>query len=246
MLHFCNSNIFYSGELTNDIADEVWTDEVLACKNYDIDGIYEGVKVHKYTFEELEKDKEFFKNKTNIFMSWSTLRVFVYNWYEHTVGGDSAECTRWLRLYKDMYVSSLISTNVWVNGMGYFEALALHDLNTPQAVRCTTPLPIPTQVPEFSWAVADFYRNGGSVWEDFINSVIQKNVRSFLYKAGNIHMYDAPLLTTHIPSTALNITIRDIDPKDPKALWYFHNPFGPDFHTNVFYIKEILQEVAER
>lgn len=248
MLHFCNTNIYLDLELSNDTAEEVWTTSCPACVNIDdAQGIYEGVNIHLFKADNLRSNKIFLKDKKNVMLNYLELYDFVHSWYYDCVTrktiSDCVNISEWYNFYEQCYIDTYKNTNVYEGVLGYYESLALARLMFPRVFREPYDIDLRSYncAPEFSWILADYFNNGKkSVWKNCINKIIQENIKSMLYQKANYERFGVPVINLSI-DLSLTKTIDEIDFDNPQALFYFSNPFNPDFHTNFIYIRNLLK-----
>lgn len=255
MLHFLNRNIYYTFELSNDIADEVWTTDYPACVNdEDGAGIYEGVKLHKFDYiKDVAHNPNivsWFKDKQNIMFDRREMLVFCLAWYDSCVQrraiSNCVDMSRWMLTYSYCYEYFYEKADVYEGALGYYEALALSDLykvlnegsaDSYVGIKMDKLNPIP----EVSWMLADYIHNGRkSVWSAYLTEYIRGNIRGMLYKRGIMGRAWAGFPSVDIPLD-LEMTIDDVDLTNEKSVWYFDNPYNLDFHTNYVYIKSLLE-----
>lgn len=252
MLHFLKSNIYYSYELSNDITDEVWTTEFPACVNdADAEGIYEGVKLHKFDYlKDLKDNPKFLLDKRNIMFDVVSMEGFILSWYDSCAQrraiSNCVDIVQWLQDLRACYTLFYEKSNVYEGALGYYEALAKSLLDS------CIPHPEPSYInrfnvlnaaPEVSWMLADYlHNNRRSVWNKYLTEYIRHNIRGMLYKGA---IADRAFL--HFNKLTLRLdeemTIDDVDFSDEQAVYYFDNPYELDFHTNYFYIKRLCIEV---
>ena len=254
MLHFLKSNIYYANELSNDIADEVWTTAFPACVNdADAEGIYEGVKLHKFSFaDDFANNPQFIVDKKHVMFTDREMSSFTLAWYDSCVKrkaiSNCVDRVRWLQDLKACYSLFYDKSNVYEGAIGYYEALALYDLDslTMERIRDITSVSIrgmdklnPT--PEISWMLADYlYNNRRSVWNKVLTEYIRSNIRGMLYKRAVANRAGVGFPSFNIPLD-INMTIDDVDFTNKQAVYYFDNPLDLDFHTNYMYIKRLCK-----
>ena len=256
MLHFLNKNIYYTYELSNDIADEVWTTEYPACVNdEDGEGIYEGVKLHKFNYlKDITQNLDivaWFKDKQNIMFNKPEMLVFSLAWYDSCVQrhaiSNCVDMTQWIVDYDNCYKSFYERADVYEGALGYYEALAVSELHKTifseghAGDLCGMKMDKLNPIPEVSWMLADYIHGGRkSVWSIYLTEYIRGNIRGMLYKRGIMGRAWVGFPSVDIPLD-LNMTIDDVDLTDTKSVWYFDNPYNLDFHTNYCYIKRLLE-----
>ena len=124
MLHFLKSNIYYANELSNDIADEVWTTAFPACVNdFDAKGIYEGVKLHKFSFaDDLANNPQFIVDKKHVMFTDREMSSFTLAWYDSCVKrkaiSNCVDRVRWLQDLKACYSLFYDKSNVYEGAIG--------------------------------------------------------------------------------------------------------------------------------
>ena len=254
MLHFLKSNIYYANELSNDIADEVWTTAFPACVNdFDAEGIYEGVKLHKFSFaDDFANNPQFIVDKKHVMFTDREMSSFTLAWYDSCVKrkaiSNCVDRVQWLQDLKACCSLFYDKSNVYEGAIGYYEALALYDLDslTMERIRDITSVSIrgmdklnPT--PEISWMLADYlYNNRRSVWNKVLTEYIRSNIRGMLYKRAVAGRAGVGFPSFKIPLD-INMTIDDVDFTNKQAVYYFDNPLDLDFHTNYVYIKRLCE-----
>lgn len=236
------------------MVDEIWTSEYPACVNdFDAEGIYEGVKLHKFNFKkDVTANPEFFKDKKNIAFKINEMTGFVFAWYDNCAQrrtiANVVDVSDWILDYQKCYKNIYWSENFYEGALGYYETLASHKLheyiyrtqNEPVYVDGLGKL---NPMPEITWMLADYlYNNHTSVWANYLTEVIRKNIRDIKFsKAMFNRACGADMIVINLRD---DLTIDEIDFTDPQAVLYFDNPFSNDFHTNFEYIKRLI--VRER
>lgn len=249
MLHFCNTNIYLTNELSNDIADEVWTTQYPACiDSNDGPGIYEGVQTHLINIQKdiIGKEREFFQNKHAVMLPIPELKVFVKNWYEKCKRANqitvNIDINKWFEQYVTCYKNYYTAImNVDESGLGYFETLALYDLlNASGEFTGTFSFARMNVFPEISWMFADYLSNRNSQWKHYLTDYIRKNVRLLLYRQ-TVSNIISPIIDTKIILDK-NISIENIDWSNKNSVFYLCNPLDNDFHTNYMFIRQLVDE----
>lgn len=258
MLHFCNTNIYLASELSNDIADEVWTTNYPACVNdSDAQGIYEGVKLHKFDFNELLNNTHFFDNKSNVALTIPKLNYFIFRWLDNCISrktiSNVVDVATWVSCYHACYKKVLVNTDAFEGALGYYESLMLYDFHqylylpvSYKPYHSKSGIDKMNLIPEISWMLADYLHNGRkSVWANYLTEYIRGNVRSILYKIGMMKRACDSMVNLTI-NLHPKITIDDVNFTNPQSVYYFDNPFDNDFHTNYMYINQLISTVVDK
>ena len=250
MLHFGNNNIYYSFELSNDIVDEIWTTDFPACVNdSDADGIYEGVKLHKFdTSDFVVNPDEFFKSHKNIAFTLGEMSAFLLSWYSDCVTSvfisNVVDMQDWIDSYIKCYEDIYCLEDIYEGASGYFDAIAAYRIhaylhrtqNEPVLIKAN--LGKTSFVPEVSWMLADYLHDKKSLWKDYLTEYIRKNIKDILYKRVAFNRaHRAEQINIPLDS---DLTIDDIDFSNSQSVFYFDNPFDVDFHTNYKYIQYLI------
>jgi len=252
MLRFLNSNVYLANELTNDIPGDVWTTSYPACVNdYDAAGIYESSILHKFKYEDFQKNPRFILDKEEIMFSWDEMEGFLMSWYDSCVQrkaiSNCVDRVQWIKNYKSCYLLLDAATDVYEGSMNYYDALAVADLQkysrTANNVSYYVDLNKLNPVPEVSWMLEDYLKNGRkSVWSNYLTEYIRRNIKDMLYKQSIANRAHARRLDLGI-HLDVEMTIDDVDFSKEEAVFYFDNPFSADFKTNYVHISDMCGEV---
>lgn len=253
MLSFCNTNLFYTFELSNDFADEVWTTEFPACVNeFDGESIYEGVKVNLFKYKDLINNPSFILDKADVMLTIDEMMDFVFTWYDTCVKrkliSNCITKSEWMLDYINCYKNTYEKSNTYEGALGYYESLALYKINfwcTDLGVKIPDLITLDNIegiIPEISWMLEDYIvNNKSSIWEDYLTEYIRNNIRRINYKKALLERINN-FIKLDINLNP-NLTIADVDLMNPQALFYFDNPFYDDFHTNYIYIDKLLSKL---
>ena len=254
MLRFCSTNIYYTAELSNDIADEIWTSEYPACVNdEDAAGIYEGTKLHKFDFnKDVVNNPDFFKDKNNVAFSMAEMIQFVLAWYDNCaqrrVISNVVSTPTWMSDYVLCYHRTFRAEHAYEGALGYYESLAKYRFMTDSLrlnqdrVNFVRSFEKMNLIPEVSWMLADYLTNKRtSVWASYLTEYIRHNVRDIAYKRIICSRAYSNMCDIRIDLNP-NITIDDVDFRNEQAIFYFDNPFSNDFYTNFVYIRNLIAQ----
>lgn len=254
MLDFCNMQIRLTCELSNDVADEVWTTEVPATKDNPREGygIYENVKIHLINPKQdiAGHEKEFFNSgKYNLFLRRTEFSLFCMRWFAACIDYgllSDKDCIRiieWSSCYKtnfSLYYNDLLKQK---DVLGYFDSLAINDLflEDPESGEHSIHWDFSevSVIPEVSWMLADYLNNGNTLWKDYLTSYVRNVVRETKFKL-NMLPFAHKFIKLPI-NLSENIRLDQIDFKDEHAWMYFHNVLNEDFKTNVVFIQRLLE-----
>ena len=254
MLYFCNSNIYLTNELSNDITSEAHTTDFPACSpEGDATGIYEGVVLHKFNASSIAgKAHEFFKYKQSVAFQKHELKQFVTDWYKDCVTkhriSNCVDIDVWFDDYIECYLRQYkLLENVIGNALGYFETLALYDLQNTDKTYTGAAFNLSklNPQPEISWIISDYFKNKSAKWKTKVTEFINKNIYSMIFHKADIEKLGVKCFNLTLPLDIVS-SPEEIDWKHEQALFYLCPPFGSgDFYTNYVYLKRLVDEHAD-
>lgn len=250
MLRFCDTNVYYSFELSNDICNEIWTTEYPACVDQSNgEAIYEGVECHLITNDELY-GTDFFEDKQAVALDQRSMVDFVVSWFsacaQHKLISNDIDIAEWCTSYSNCYEKYYEDINTFDGALSYYEALAMYENHEFRNawVRDEKKLRFNfganQVIPELSWMVYEYKKYRKTIWENYLNEIIKSNILNVKYKINLLSSQGTLYINPLVPLDD-DLTIDKIDLDDKDSLLYFCNPFKPEFDTNYLFIKDTLE-----
>lgn len=251
MLRFCDTNIYYSYELSNDICDEIWTTNFPACVDQNNgEAIYEGVKCHLIK-EKGAVHKSFFDDKHAVALDLKTFINFLIAWHSSCIQNklisNSIDIATWCTAYNNCYDKYYESINIFEGALSYYEALAVYESKEIRGTydkfgeHIRFDFNFDSVIPELSWMLYDYKKYGKTIWEDYLNKVVKSNILNIRYKIALLESQGTIIARPSVPLDD-SVELSTIDLNDEGSLIYFCNPFKPEFDTNYLFIEELLKK----